>query len=203
MRPPVALAAALVLVGCLSTAPRADRRPEGPDDDAPADSSVRVTPDDLARLLHTEANAARRREGRRRLRTRDDLSAVALAHSRDMAARGFFSHVNPDGLTPVIRARRAGIACERPDGPTYVRQGVNENLFQTWISREATTVREGATTRTIEHPRAPDTIAREVIDGWLHSPPHRLALLDQNARHHGFGVVIQPDGAIYITEVIC
>lgn len=205
MRLPVALASILVLAGCLSTTPGRTPRTGRAGDPAAttAQAPDRVTPNDLARLLHTEANAARRREGRRRLRTSDDLSAVALAHSRDMAARGFFSHVNPDGLNPVVRARRAGIACERPDGPTYVRQGVNENLFQTWISRETTTVRQGGTTRTIEHPRAPDVIAHEVIDGWLHSPPHRLALLDPNALHHGFGVVIRPDGAIYVTEVIC
>ena len=35
---------------------------------------------------------------------------VALAHSQDMATRGFFSHVNPDGLGPFDRLTAAGIS---------------------------------------------------------------------------------------------
>ncbi len=40
----------------------------------------------------------------------DALAAVARAHSRDMAARHFFSHVNPDGLDPFQRMRMGGIS---------------------------------------------------------------------------------------------
>jgi uncharacterized protein YkwD len=36
------------------------------------------------------------------------LTSVARAHSADMAARGFFSHTNPDGLDPFERMRAAG-----------------------------------------------------------------------------------------------
>ncbi|MBI2842293.1 MAG: CvpA family protein [Armatimonadetes bacterium] len=42
----------------------------------------------------------------------DDLTAVARAHSRDMFARGYFSHVNPDELNPFDRMRRRGIGFE-------------------------------------------------------------------------------------------
>ncbi|MFQ5678299.1 MAG: CAP domain-containing protein [Gemmatimonadota bacterium] len=37
------------------------------------------------------------------------LAAVARAHSRDMATRRFFAHVNPDGASPFDRMREAGI----------------------------------------------------------------------------------------------
>jgi uncharacterized protein YkwD len=36
-------------------------------------------------------------------------AAVALAHSRDMATRGYFSHTNPEGESPADRLRAAGI----------------------------------------------------------------------------------------------
>ena len=39
----------------------------------------------------------------------DNLQNVARAHSRDMAARNFTSHDNPDGLSPFQRLDAAGI----------------------------------------------------------------------------------------------
>ena len=38
------------------------------------------------------------------------LSDLARAHSKDMAARGFFGHTNPDGETPWDRADKAGVS---------------------------------------------------------------------------------------------
>jgi uncharacterized protein YkwD len=40
----------------------------------------------------------------------DDVAAVARAHSQDMVDRGFFDHINPDGLDPGQRLAAAGIA---------------------------------------------------------------------------------------------
>jgi uncharacterized protein YkwD len=39
----------------------------------------------------------------------DRLAAVARAHSADMRARGFFDHVDPDGVGPFDRAEAAGL----------------------------------------------------------------------------------------------
>lgn len=39
----------------------------------------------------------------------EELAVVARAHSRDMFARGYFSHADPDGLSPFDRIDRAGI----------------------------------------------------------------------------------------------
>ncbi len=38
------------------------------------------------------------------------LTALARAHSADMAARSYFSHTNPDGLDPFDRMGAAGIS---------------------------------------------------------------------------------------------
>jgi uncharacterized protein YkwD len=40
---------------------------------------------------------------------RSDLDGVALAHSTDMAQRGYFSHQSPEGENPVDRLQRHGI----------------------------------------------------------------------------------------------
>ena len=40
----------------------------------------------------------------------DDLTTVALAHANDMIQRDFFSHWNPDQLSPADRAKAADIA---------------------------------------------------------------------------------------------
>lgn len=50
----------------------------------------------------------------------DRLAEVAREHSLDMAQRGYFSHVSPDGLTPDARVTRAGIAW----------QGMGENIAE-------------------------------------------------------------------------
>ena len=43
------------------------------------------------------------------------LAAVARTHSADMRDRGYFSHVDPDGLDPFTRARAAGIPYARAE----------------------------------------------------------------------------------------
>jgi uncharacterized protein YkwD len=47
------------------------------------------------------------------------LAAVARAHSADMRDRGFFSHDNPDGLSPFDRAEAAGISYARAENIAY------------------------------------------------------------------------------------
>ena len=41
---------------------------------------------------------------------RSDLDRVAVAHSLDMARRGYFSHQSPEGANPVDRLRQHGVA---------------------------------------------------------------------------------------------
>ncbi|SNR57527.1 CAP domain-containing protein [Blastococcus mobilis] len=58
----------------------------------------------------TLVNAERAAAGCRALVADPALAAVARAHSQDMRDRGFFSHTNPDDLSPFQRAERAGIS---------------------------------------------------------------------------------------------
>lgn len=62
-----------------------------------------------ARML-AMVNAERARQGLRPLRADPELAEVARAHSRDMFARGYFSHVSPEGedLGDRLRQSRLG-----------------------------------------------------------------------------------------------
>jgi uncharacterized protein YkwD len=54
-------------------------------------------------------NAARAAAGCEALSADGGLASVARAHSEDMRDRGYFDHVNLDGLDPFDRAARAGV----------------------------------------------------------------------------------------------
>ncbi|MBW2267507.1 MAG: CAP domain-containing protein [Deltaproteobacteria bacterium] len=59
--------------------------------------------------LHAAVNAERARLHLIPLERVPELDAVARAHSRDMAGRGYLAHVNPEGLSPLDRIQSAGI----------------------------------------------------------------------------------------------
>ena len=64
----------------------------------------------LEEQLHAEINRIRSERHLIRLERRSDLDRVALAHSEDMARRGYFSHLSPEGASPLNRLQDAGIA---------------------------------------------------------------------------------------------
>lgn len=61
---------------------------------------------EVVRLVNVE----RAKVGCVAVRSDADLAALAGAFSADMAARNFFDHTNPDGLTPWVRAEKAGVS---------------------------------------------------------------------------------------------
>jgi uncharacterized protein YkwD len=68
----------------------------------------RPRPELEARMLEL-VNQEREKEGLRPLRADPEAAEVARAHSRDMFARGYFSHVTPEGADPFDRLRRGGV----------------------------------------------------------------------------------------------
>ncbi|MFC8278237.1 CAP domain-containing protein [Streptomyces sp. NPDC057271] len=78
-------------------------------------------------------NERRRAAGLPALRTDERLRQSSRAHSSDMAARGFFSHDAPGGISPADRMRAAGypepaaenIAMGQPSAATVVREWMN------------------------------------------------------------------------------
>jgi len=63
-------------------------------------------PDLEAKMLEL-VNDERKTQGLRPLQADAEATAVSRAHSQDMLARSYFSHVTPDGADPYDRMRRA------------------------------------------------------------------------------------------------
>ena len=75
---------------------------------APVPAGVAPTETDVAAFAGL-VNAHRQSQGLTALVWDPTAAAVALAHSEDMATRGFFSHVNPEGASPFDRMSAAGM----------------------------------------------------------------------------------------------
>jgi uncharacterized protein YkwD len=107
-------------------------------------------------------NAERHSHGLRALRLDARLSQAAQAHSRDMVRRRYFSHTTPEGLSFADRIRATG----------YMRAAdrwvVGETLAWGWGNRSS---------------------AGRIVQGWMHSPPHREEILEPSFREVGIGVV--------------
>lgn len=69
---------------------------------------VKERPDLEAKMLEM-VNAERRKEGLPLLAADPLMRRVAIAHSKDMMARGYFSHETPEGLSPFDRMKTAQV----------------------------------------------------------------------------------------------
>jgi uncharacterized protein YkwD len=105
-------------------------------------------------------NIERANAGEPPLKWDEQLAIIGRDDCVDMAARGFFDHVNPDGETPADRATRHGYQVEKDFG-SYVRVGVGENIAM--LSN---------------YPGTPDELARFIMDAWMNSPGHRANIVD-------------------------
>ncbi|MER7049978.1 CAP domain-containing protein [Streptomyces jumonjinensis] len=93
------------------SAPSAERSPEPParsSSSAPAPSSSSSHTAAEAEVLAL-VNEERAKVGCAPVRFDASLAKLAGDFSSDMAARGFFSHTDPDGATPWDRAEKAGV----------------------------------------------------------------------------------------------
>ncbi|MFB6310174.1 MAG: CAP domain-containing protein [Salinirussus sp.] len=141
---------------------------------------------DLERAVHKRVNEARMTRNLDPLDFDGELREIARFHSRDMAERGYFSHLSPDGADFSDRYDRFGYECHVQTGPaTYATGG--ENLFRI---RGASGLSDA-------------NVADRAVAGWLDSPSHRRNLLHPDWRREGIGVARAEGGSIYITQNFC
>ena len=143
----------------------------------------------LEHRIHDLVNSERRTNHLRPLTLDSRLSDIARAHSRDMAARGFFSHKNPDGKDPQERANAAGYSCH----------SLGENIFQNNLYSRVTTIGN----RKSYDWNTPEKIATTSVNGWMSSSGHRHNILTRHYDRTGIGVAIAGDGKVYITQMFC
>ena len=145
---------------------------------------------DLERQIHQSVNLQRRANDRKALEWDDMLANLARAHSEDMAKRGYFKHVNPEGETPMNRLNQAGYNKCRL---------VGENIYQNNLYSRAVTEKK----RTTYDWNSMESITATTLKGWMDGESHRENILQNDYTREGIGVAIASDDKVYITQVVC
>jgi len=132
-------------------------------------------------------NGERARHGLVPLQSDAALAAVARSHSGDMAAYGYFSHVNLQGEDPTDRAKRQGYPVIKHLGGGRIAAGIAENIgmMPTGNVAEYGYVEEDAA-----------AIAEAMVAMWMASEGHRENILSPGYDRIGVGVAY--DGSSYI-----
>lgn len=119
-------------------------------------------------------NAQRVAKGRVALALESGLYDLARRHSESMAAEGFFSHLDRQGLDADGRRRRYD--------PGLFTVAYAENIVSVgW--------------------KDPSATALDCVRCWMASDGHRRNLLDPDFTHTGVGVARGPDGRLLATQV--
>lgn len=135
-----------------------------PHDQASAATTPSAGDARIERALVTEMNRTRAKHGRPALRTIATLSRPARAHSRELLARGTFTHDGADGAPFWTRLVAAGYPRNR---------SMAENIAQA--------------------PGCGVGVARQTVRMWMASPPHRANLLDPRMHFVGAGAALAGD----------
>ena len=162
-------------------------------------TQVGMTSRELAVRVHGLINEQRVAYGLSPLVLDSKLSLVAENHSKDMASKNYFSHVNQGGEGPTARAEKAGYYCRTDFGGGYYSVGVAENILQTWVFGKPIVVNGIATYDRVEM----EHLAKSVVDGWMNSPGHKHNILTKEYSKEGVGVGISSQGKLYVTEDLC
>lgn len=81
-------------------------------------------------------NIERTKNGLQALQIDENLSSVARNHSIDMYERSFFSHTNPDGLSPFDRMNKHGISYRYAAENIAIGQSSPEQVVNSWMNSE-------------------------------------------------------------------
>lgn len=158
--------------------------------------SVAASPDtsqiDLplaTRQIIDGVNAARAQKGLLLLRSDANLARIAGDRSKDMIARNYFSHEDPQtGQEPFLRYLQA---------TNYAYHYAGENIAE--LKNDAGWVPPWLT---VAARYSPTDLANEFVQGWLNSPEHRANILNGNYRRTGVALAIETDGRrIVATQV--
>ena len=131
--------------------------------------------------IHSLINDIRLQHDLRPLEWDGRLAQIAANYSEDMAARNFYSHVNPEGLTFADRYKKFGYNCYIQTGDISYTTGGENAMFMQGITAE---------------------IPQHAVDGWMNSPSHRDAILEPFWLHEVIGIAYK-GSKIYITQNFC
>lgn len=167
---------------------------------AVADSQPPISSTELEQQIHRQINRERQKYGRPALDSDQQLVAIARNHSRDMAGRHFFSHINLQGEGPTDRAKHKGWNKRKQVNPGTVATGVAENIYLTHLyDKVYSTVQNGITVEKEYAWTSRNRIVESIVQGWLQSEHHQKIMLSPQYERHGVGVAISGYD-VYVTE---
>lgn len=149
----------------------------------------------VADIVYEIVNAERESRGLHAISRDADLDRISYMHSRDMAERGYFEHVSPDGLDPTGRGRAAGYECVNgayvglweniARVPTYWQYYVlGDPSTYSWYAGEA-------------------EFAGKIMDVWMNSPGHRDNILRGSHVSVGIGIHVDAYEEAFATQNFC
>ena len=139
-----------------------------------ANRLLTVSPSPVEQAAHEVVNDYRRDHNRSPLNYDAGIATIARDHSKNMATTGFFSHADPAGNDVV----------DRYDAASYSYTMAGEN-----IAKRYPKAGQGST-----------SIAEDIVEGLIDSPPHRENILDSSFSAEGFGIYQDDDGTLYATQ---
>lgn len=147
-------------------------------------------------------NEERHSRGLQSVSQRNVLTQMGQKHSRNMANHDYIGHEEPDGDSIVDRYRRHGLLpeCRLPiKGSNRTYRGA-ENVAGWNID---TAVRAGWADRGTYFASNEIELAWALFQQWMHSPPHRKAMLVASADEAGLGLHITDNGNVYASLELC
>ena len=127
-------------------------------------------------------NVERKKAGLKAVKYNTTLEKSALGHAKDMAAKKYFDHVSPTGITPDIRMKAFY------KNKNWTSYEVGENIWM-WEKADITD---------------PKALAKMVMydpeTGWMQSPKHRANILHPKFRELGVGYFKNTAGDVYFVQ---
>lgn len=127
------------------------------------------------------------------------VDSIAYQHSCDMSKRNFFSHTNPDGLSPSDRGKKAGYNSRVYSGNHYT-EGLGENILFSDTFSSFYFDGFNTTYAWYENEKA---MSAYLMEGWMNSPPHRASILNGSYAKIGVGVYINEKERLFATQNFC
>ncbi|MEX0764697.1 MAG: CAP domain-containing protein [Nitrosopumilaceae archaeon] len=131
-------------------------------------------PEEIGLLIHERINNERIKAGLQPLQYDIKLAEIAVAHSKDMAEKGYFSHKSPDGLGPIDRTNLANYSCAL---------GENITIIYAWLYKEQ--------------------LAGHAMNNWMFSDAHRENILSAVYEKEGIGIAFTSISVAYVTQNSC
>lgn len=156
-----------------------------------------INPARVEEMFIQYLNEERQSRDLQTLEQRDELTEMGTAHSENMARYDYIGHEEPDGTTMIDRYEQRGLSCRMPiEGSDRYYAGA-ENANAVYLGDYRTTYGE---TLYID---SEEDIARVLFREWMHSEPHKEAMLVESADQAGLGIAVNENGKLFASLELC